>query len=306
MAKVLAPFKIKGRVGNMTFFNKGGQNFIRPATFPKKLPDDYYAWHKPQYQNRFGFAGAVAAGSSLYIHAGTNFRQVARPHAANLIRGRIREMHKYSPNEWRIEFPVVHLALHGLDLGSEFGPSPILTTTLIGPSHQPTHLHLGNLRELASTVHDRCRIHGNAQLQMCIGIQWAPYFTQYFSHDGRLWLDEDRPTNIANYSTQSQWIPTHLLPHEGITLSARPQSGLPPRQEQFLFLLIEWREYRPVGEQIIPHHQQGIFRILTCQYPPERQPEIDRITAKRIADITPAPKNQDTANDLSEALKGML
>lgn len=305
MAKVHGPFKVSGKIGDFIFYNSGGHNIIRQAPWPKKTTGNYYKEYPLLFLNRYVFAGAIEASRQIYHSFHRDFKRVARPHSHNLLRGRLRQMHHISPDQWTYDFPTVHLALHQLDLAPDNGSSSMLVTRLIGPSHQPTHIHLDNLRDIAQHIRRQVNLHGNAELHMRIQLCWRSYSQVRFLHDTREWIKDHDETPTLLYHS-SRWIPDHLLPEQGLTLSARPKEGLPEDLPVFLCLLVEWREYRPVGDHTIPLSGHAILRILTCQYSPDLQPEIDRLTAHQATSTIPKPTPEETATSMEEAFEGLV
>lgn len=305
MAKLIAPFKISGKIGDFSFFTAGGNNFIRQAPHTKKFTAAYYQHRQLQFLNRYRFAGAIATARQFCSTLNKEFKCVARHHVHNLIRGRLRATQKLGQDPWTYDFVIAHFALHQLDLAPDSGPSSMLITRLIGPSHQPTHLHIDNLDAAAKHIRNQASLHGNADLQMRIQLRWVNFVPMKFIEGSKDWefIKETKPLELLH---SSRWIPAHLLPEDGITLSARPKEGLPEGEPFFLQLLIEWREYRPVGDQYLPLHKQGTLRFLACQYTPEQQQEIDQVTERRAAKAASAIGPEEAVSDLDEGLMGLM
>lgn len=305
MAKVHAPFKISGKIGDFTFYNSGGHNYIRQAPWHKKFTDAYYQEHRTQFQNRYRFAGAVVAARQVRLPLAGDYLAVMRPQVHNLIRGRFRATQNLAPDTWIYDFLIAHFALHQLDLAPDDGPSSMLVTRLIGPRHQPTHIHLDHLNAIANHIRNKTGTHGNAELQMRIKLNWMNFVTVTFNASNKKWNMASKSERIK-LDHSSRWIPAKLLPEDGITIAARPKEGLPEDEAIFLCLLIEWREYRPVGEQYTPLDKQGTARFLTCQCSPEQLEEIDRVTKNEAAKAAEATGPEEAVSDLNEGLSDLM
>ncbi|MFN8393386.1 MAG: hypothetical protein U0176_01790 [Bacteroidia bacterium] len=305
MAKLIAPFKISGKIGDLTSYKVGDHYFLRQAPFSRKFTAAYYQEHQLQFKNRYRFAGALATARQFYTALGPDFKRVARPHAHNLLRGRFRASQDLGQDTWTYDFVIAHFALHQLDLAPDSGPSSMLITRLIGPAHQPTHLHIDNLLAVVRHIRNQASIHGNADLQMRIQLCWVNFVPMKFVAESKKWSYLGAVSSPKQRHS-SRWIPAHLLPEDGITLSARPKEGLPEDEPFFLQLLIEWREHRPVGDQYIPLHKQGTLRFLACQYSPEQQQQIDQVTERLATKAASAVGPEEAVSDLDEGLMGLL
>lgn len=289
---------ISGTIGNITYVRRGGKTYARERIWAHNTKAN-----PRQRENRQSFGGASKAACQIYTTLSAGCKPLFRPYSHNYIAAKLRAHAERTERAvTRYSFRAAHAALAGLDLSHEGSPSDCLKITRLGSHHSPDAIRLEGLREAAQAVRQAGDgIHGNAHLQMRIHVRQVPFNEINYVKEDRNWQKTDPGAQAQLRITRSGWIPTEILPEEGLTLALpKPAEPLPGAacSPMLSFVVIEWREVRAVGDKVIPKPGQAIVRLAAMQYSPEMALEI----ARHQANIPKKPI-QPSAHDLLETAK---
>lgn len=170
-------------------------------------------------------------------------------------------------------------ALQGLDLGRDASPNATSGTATaavkifpLGPKHNPTHLRITGLHEAALAIrtqagtHVECRIH---LVQSRISERRHDPSTNKWTETPNL-DEQGHPVPRPKKLSPSDWIPTEIIPGEGIKLPI-PENHAD--SQHISAVLIEWREHRTQGRRIVRLHEHGIVRIAAVHAPAKAWPQ---------------------------------
>ena len=189
----------------------------------------------------------------------------------------------------------------------------MLSLLPIGPSHQPTHLKVQGLRDIADNI--QRNLNETSHLELRVQLKYISYPEVAYDPADKEWNFKTQGSHLLHKSPKSDWIPTDFLPKE-LSLSLSHSTSLSPchseRREEshsnspvpvLIFLEIEFREVRANGKtKTLPN--QAIIRLAAMHY--------DENTAQEIANLKPAPipkpyqKPTKQTFDLQKAFKGLL
>jgi hypothetical protein len=197
-------------------------------------------------------------------------------------------------------FRAAHAALANLDLSPTESPSACLNITCIGNHHNPEAIRLTGLPEAARFVANIDEgLLGYAHLQMRLWIRQVPFHEFTFDKTDKVWRRTFPEAQGQGQVTKSGWIPTDILPEEGLTLTLKkhPETltgqHVPP---MLTFVLIEWREVRAVGDKIFEKPTLAIVKLAAMHYSTEMAAEIAQFEAS-----VNKKRKQPRAYDLLEA-----
>lgn len=263
MARVHTPYPISGSVGNYTFTRRGKKTFLKEKVFiPNKRTPKWESRRPMQRANRIAFGGASKLACHLYSTLTKKVEGICKPYAHNDIAAKLRESAKHTQfKAERYTFRAAYRHLLGMDLSKETSQSRKLSLTPIGPGHCPNQLRISGLKEAAEAI----EIHGNAHLELRIQLRYVPFVDMQYVKGNRNWQPVKGAMPVHNFVTSySAWIPTEILPEEGLTLALPATDD--PETPQLVFLMVQWREVREIDLKTTPLASQNIVRLAAMLY----------------------------------------
>jgi hypothetical protein len=290
MARALAPFQLRGKIHTLIFKVQNDRQiaYLAPEVRPERHKERMRDPSKEAYRlNILEFAMASTIACEIYGRISPthdrNIGPILRPYSQNLLTARLKqaacrhEKHKHAvailngQAQWygkSIRLPDVVEALQGLDLSHPGAPSDLVRMNPIGPLHNPTAIRLTGIDRAAQAI----ARHGHARLECRFHIRQAAFQERTLTDDGLDHCTWHRAHGLPastchGYSSPpSDWIPTQIIPAEGLLL----ELPTPPADAKFVTAIhIEWREVRTVGRKIMRHHKMGIAKIVSVHGPAE-------------------------------------
>ncbi|MFN8394475.1 MAG: hypothetical protein U0176_07370 [Bacteroidia bacterium] len=212
------PFPISGSVGDLTFYTVNGKTYARNK--PGITREKFLTHPKLQRsrENAQNFGGASKLACAIYRDARGNQRGTASPYAHNQLIARIcRGMNRRTRAVEEITFMDVAHLLRGIDLSRGQEASKRIAVTTIGPNHNPTSLRISDIPAAASLAQGRHpgRIECRIQLNYI-------RFPQVALNDDAKWDFQNQESLHLLHTIQSDWIPTEILPTNGLTSISSP------------------------------------------------------------------------------------
>ncbi len=296
MARVHPPHPISGTIGDITYVRRGKKTYARGKIWAHNK-----AAEPRQRENRQSFGGASKVACEVYTPLTAGCKQLFRSYCHNDIATKLRaHAERTERSVTHYSFRAAHAALANLDLSPAESPSACLNITRIGCHHNPEAIRLTGLPEAARFVANSDEgLLGNAHLQMRLWIRQVPFHEFTFDKTDKVWRRTFPEAQGQGQVTRSGWIPTDILPEEGLTLTLNkhpetlPGQPVPP---MLTFVVIEWREVRAVGDKVFKKPALSIVKLAAMHYSTEMAAEIAQFEAR----ISQKPK-QPRAFDLLQA-----
>lgn len=306
MARVYPSFPISGTVGEYNYFRRGDKTFVRAKRIYKKKKGKYAQRRQRRVQeNCISFGGASITAAHAYTLLTKGQRGRVLPYSHNRIAEKLRVgAERTQRHVEHYSFKAARATLLDLDLSKDESPSPHLQVTAIGPTHSPHTIRVQGLVEAARAAQPRGQAHLEARFQL----RYVEFREFKWSAQDNVWEPTRCQTPIYHETPPSGWIPTDILPDsldfdvadpEAIHASFHPREDPSQRPPLLVFLMIEWREVRAVGNRPIRCPQLTVARLGAMLYTQAMATEIADFEATR----PPSQQPQPHVNLLKEALE---
>jgi hypothetical protein len=305
MAKASSIYPTSGSIGDVTFAQTQMGMVVRQKS---SLDRDKFRKHpnlKQAREHAKGFGGASVAACPIYSALKNHYgKLLMMPYAHNEI---IRRFKKAATRDQIVvdqyDFRLMIPALRGLDLSRERTTSALIKTTTVGSHHNPDTIAIQGFDKAAEAL----QTHGQTRIECRFVLKYVRLAEVQYDEIGRRWEPSGGKASCIALSPLTDWIPTDILPKEGLQLQLQHPH---PAEPVLIFLFLEWRSVNEVTDEIKLLPKKAVVRLVAMQYSEALAAEIAdyearrQPTVKRGTEPTPSQWRTDPKAYLQAALKG--
>jgi hypothetical protein len=285
MGKAIGTHLFSGRLYQFIYKVREGKQYVSAAPERKKEHRRRMAQINSCYnyrQNLKEFGGASKVASEIFtdirLGIGAKHGPILKPYAFNNLSAALKNGGDHRPDSHQrgrpyfSEFTILDgaKALRGFDFSHPDAPTTAVKMRALGPQHNPDAIHVSGLEAAATAI----RTHGNADIEFRFRIVQTRFQERVYDETFQMWqtwescngMKDPHPFQRFHFSKPSGWIPTEIIPQEGITI---PLPERPEGEKYLTTIVIEWREHRTVGRRLIYHRKKAIVRIVSAHAPAE-------------------------------------